>query len=40
MMIDTYLILGIMEKEELPNLGKHSFFSNKTRVKIQQILSI
>ena len=25
-MIDTCLILGIMEKEELPNLGKYSFF--------------
>ena len=40
MMIDTCLILGIMEKEKLPNLGKYSFFPIKTRVKTQRILPI
>ena len=35
-MIDTCLILGIMEKEKLPNLGKYSFFPIKTRVKFNK----
>ena len=39
MMIDTCLILGIMEKEKLPNLGKYSLSSYKQESKFNKFSS-